>query len=45
LDGAAVPDLAPDDVEVAKVFELADLVALDPVYPAGVQRLLVPDAD
>ena len=45
LDGAAVPDLAPSDVEVAKVFELRDLIALDPVYPAGVQRLLVPDAD
>jgi len=45
LDGAAVPDLAPADVEVAKVFQLADLVAFDHVYPDGVRRLLVPDAD
>ncbi len=42
LDGVAVPGLAPPDVEVATVFELSDLLALDPLYPDGVRRLLAP---
>ena len=42
LDGAAVRGLGPSDVEVAKVFELSDLLTLDPLYPEGVQRLLAP---
>jgi ADP-ribose pyrophosphatase YjhB (NUDIX family) len=40
LDGVTVMDLAPVDVEVARVFELSELLALDPVYPEGVRRLL-----
>jgi ADP-ribose pyrophosphatase YjhB (NUDIX family) len=42
LDGVTVAGLAPSDAETARVFELSDLVALDPLYPQGVQRLLVP---
>jgi ADP-ribose pyrophosphatase YjhB (NUDIX family) len=42
LDGATVMDVAPVDAEVAKVFELSELLALDPLYPEGVQRLLEP---
>ncbi len=42
LDGLTVMDVAPDDVEVAKVFELSEVLALDPLYPEGVQRLLGP---
>lgn len=44
LDGAVVRDVAPADVQVGKVFELSDLVALDRLYPDGVRRLLVLDA-
>jgi len=42
LDGVTVAGLAPSDAETARVFELSDLVALDPLYPQGVQRLLAP---
>jgi ADP-ribose pyrophosphatase YjhB (NUDIX family) len=45
LDGVAVNDLpAPVDYEVAKVFALPDLLALDPLYPEGVQGLLASSA-
>jgi ADP-ribose pyrophosphatase YjhB (NUDIX family) len=40
LDGVGVKELAPADVEVARVFELSDLLALSPLYPDGVKRLL-----
>jgi ADP-ribose pyrophosphatase YjhB (NUDIX family) len=40
LDGAAVDELAPVDVEVARVLGLADLLALSPLYPDGVKGLL-----
>jgi ADP-ribose pyrophosphatase YjhB (NUDIX family) len=43
LDGVPVPDINPGDHEVAKVFELSELLSLDPVYPEGVQRLLSVD--
>jgi ADP-ribose pyrophosphatase YjhB (NUDIX family) len=42
LDGVTVIGVAPVDVEVAKVFELSELLALHPLYPEGVQRLLGP---
>jgi ADP-ribose pyrophosphatase YjhB (NUDIX family) len=40
LDGVTVIDVTPADVEVAKVFDLPELLALDHLYPEGVQRLL-----
>jgi hypothetical protein len=36
-----VNELAPVDAEIARVFEMGDLLALDPLYPDGVKDLLV----
>jgi ADP-ribose pyrophosphatase YjhB (NUDIX family) len=41
LDGTRVNELAPVDAEIARVFEMGDLLALDPLYPDGVKDLLV----
>ena len=40
LDGVHVRELAPTDTEVARVFELKDVLALEPLYPDGVKGLL-----
>ncbi len=45
LDGVTAEGLAPSDAETAKVFELSDLLALEPLYPEGVRRLLSPSSD
>ena len=40
LDGTSVGDLAPDDVEVARVVERTELLGLEPLYPEGVRDML-----
>ena len=40
LDGIEVPDLAPGDVEVAKVVGRSELLELEPLYPTGVREML-----
>jgi len=41
LDGTAVVDLAPADVEVARVVDRTELQGLEPLYPEGVRDLLI----
>jgi ADP-ribose pyrophosphatase YjhB (NUDIX family) len=41
LDGTSVGDLAPDDVEVARVVERTELLGLEPLYPEGVRDMLI----
>jgi ADP-ribose pyrophosphatase YjhB (NUDIX family) len=44
LDGTSVGDLAPDDVEVARVVGRTELLGLEPLYPEGVRDMLVATA-
>jgi len=41
LDGTAVVDLAPADVEVTRVVDRTELLGLEPLYPEGVRDLLI----
>ena len=40
LDGTSVGDLAPPDVEVARVVDRRELLELEPLYPEGVRDML-----
>ena len=44
LDGAPVRDAPAGDAEIARVFDVGELLELDPVYPDGVQALLEREA-
>ncbi len=43
LDGVPVADSTLADTEIARVFALPDLLAVDRFYPEGVQHLLATD--
>jgi ADP-ribose pyrophosphatase YjhB (NUDIX family) len=40
VNGVQAHDVPASDVEIARAFDLPDLLALSPVYPDGVQALL-----
>jgi ADP-ribose pyrophosphatase YjhB (NUDIX family) len=42
MDGKVARDV-PGGTEIAKVFTLSELLGMEPVYPDGVQEMLVPE--